>query len=31
MAEFLSVYLPEFFYVLCGLVSFDTAIQCYKK
>lgn len=31
MAEFLSVYLPEFFYVLCGLVSFDTAIRATKN
>ena len=27
MEQFLSVYLPEFFYVLCGLVSFDTALK----
>lgn len=31
MAEFLGVYLPEFFYVLCGLVSFDTAIRATKN
>ncbi|MFR7592809.1 MAG: DUF979 domain-containing protein [Longibaculum sp.] len=31
MVDFLSVYLPEFFYVLCGLVSFDTAIRATKN
>ena len=27
MIDFLSTYLPEFFYALCGLVSFDTAYR----
>lgn len=27
MAKILGTYLPEFFYVLCGLVSFDTALR----
>lgn len=31
MAEFLGVYLPEFFYALCGLVSFDTALRATKN
>lgn len=31
MTEFLGVYLPEFFYVLCGLVSFDAAIRATKN
>lgn len=31
MTQFLSVYLPEFFYVLCGLVSFDWCPSCNKK
>ena len=31
MHEFLSVYLPEFFYVLCGLVSFDTALRATRN
>lgn len=31
MSEFLSVYLPEFFYVLCGLVSFDTALRATRN
>lgn len=31
MAEFLGVYLPEFFYALCGLVSFDAALKATKN
>ena len=31
MTQFLSVYLPEFFYVLCGLVSFDCALRATKN
>lgn len=31
MTDFLKVYLPEFFYVLCGLVSFDAAIRATKN
>ena len=31
MSEFLGVYLPEFFYALCGLVSFDTALRATKN
>lgn len=31
MANFLSVYLPEFFYALCGIVSFDTALRATKN
>ncbi len=31
MADFLGVYLPEFFYALCGLVSFDAAIRATKN
>lgn len=31
MTDFLGVYFPEFFYVLCGLVCFDTAIRARKN
>lgn len=31
MSEFLGVYLPEFFYALCGLVSFDAALRATKN
>lgn len=31
MIDFLGTYLPEFFYVLCGLVSFDTAYRATKN
>ncbi|WP_294580621.1 DUF979 domain-containing protein [uncultured Thomasclavelia sp.] len=31
MLNFLSIYLPEFFYVLCALVSFDTAYRATKN
>ena len=31
MLDFLSVYLPEFFYVLCAFVSFDTAYRATKN
>lgn len=31
MANFLGVYLPELFYVLCGLVCFDTAFRARKN
>lgn len=31
MTEFLGTFLPEFFYVLCGLVSFDTALRATKN
>lgn len=31
MTQFLSIYLPEFFYVLCGLVSFDCALRATKN
>ncbi|MCX4268612.1 MAG: DUF979 domain-containing protein [Lachnospiraceae bacterium] len=31
MASFLGVYLPELFYVLCGLVCFDTAFRARKN
>lgn len=31
MIDFLGTYLPEFFYALCGLVSFDTAYRATKN
>lgn len=31
MANFLGVYLPELFYVLCGIVCFDTAFRARKN
>ena len=31
MTDFLGIYLPEFFYVLCGLVCFDTAFRARKN
>lgn len=31
MSAFLGTFLPEFFYVLCGLVSFDTALRATKN
>lgn len=31
MAKFLGVYLPELFYVLCGMVCFDTAFRARKN
>ena len=31
MTDFLGVYFPEFFYVLCGLVCFDTAFRARKN
>lgn len=31
MVEFISTYLPEFFYALCGLVSFDAAYRATKN
>lgn len=31
MIDFLSIYLPEFFYALCGLVSFDCAYRATKN
>lgn len=31
MAKFLGLYLPELFYVLCGLVCFDTAFRARKN
>lgn len=31
MTDFLGIYFPEFFYVLCGLVCFDTAYRARKN
>lgn len=31
MTDFLGIYFPEFFYVLCGLVCFDTAFRARKN
>ena len=31
MTNFLGVYFPEFFYVLCGLVCFLTAFRARKN
>ena len=31
MLDFLTIYFPEFFYVLCALVSFDTAYRATKN
>lgn len=31
MTDFLGVYFPEFFYVLCGFVCFDTAFRARKN
>lgn len=31
MIDFLEIYFPEFFYVLCGLVCFDTAFRARKN
>ncbi len=31
MTDFLGIYFPEFFYVLCGLVCFDTALRARKN
>ena len=31
MTDFLGIYFPEFFYVLCGVVCFDTAFRARKN
>lgn len=31
MTDFLGIYFPEFFYVLCGVVCFDTAFRAKKN
>ncbi|MDO4943083.1 MAG: DUF979 domain-containing protein [Lachnospiraceae bacterium] len=31
MTDFLGIYFPEFFYVLCGIVCFDTAYRARKN
>lgn len=31
MIDFIGTYLPELFYALCGLVSFDTAYRATKN
>ena len=31
MLDFLTIYFPEFFYVLCSFVSFDTAYRATRN